>query len=65
MFDLSTKLYIANNSEQLMDLTKYEVCSEIVDIFIEMTILYGKNKDINEVYSSSSVKLSVNEKDPK
>ena len=65
LFDLSTKLYIANNNEQLMELPKYEICSEIVDIFIEMTILYGKNKENDESYTTSSVKLSHNSKDSK
>ena len=36
LFDLITKLHIATNDEKIVEPIKYEVCSELQDIFIDI-----------------------------
>ena len=57
IFDIETKLYIANNSEQLLDLPKYELCSEVVDIYVSMSSMNGTN-EANEVNSTTTLKMN-------
>jgi Ras-related GTP-binding protein C/D len=44
LFDLITKLYIAHNDEKLSDQYKYDICSDILDIFIDISYLYDKDR---------------------
>ena len=44
LFDLVTKLYIAHNDEKLTDQFKYDICSDILDIFIDISYLYDKDR---------------------
>jgi len=39
---LVTKLYIGQNDEKLSDPFKYDICSDILDIFIDISYLYDK-----------------------
>ena len=45
-----------------MEVSKYEICSEIVEVFLSMVYIHGKNKDTNEVDSTSTMKISCNPK---
>ena len=57
IFDIETKLYIGNNSEQLLDLPKYEICSEVLDIYVSMSSMNGTS-EANEINSTTTVKMN-------
>lgn len=40
IFDIATKLFIAHNDDLLIETVKYEICSEMIDIYIDITALY-------------------------
>lgn len=44
IFDISTKLFIAHNDEILLEAVKYEICSEMIDIYIDISALYYSEK---------------------
>lgn len=64
IFDISTKLFIAHNDDVPIESTKYEICSEMIDIYIDISVLYysekkeetGENDDRDP---STSVKLNI------
>ena len=60
LFDLITKLYIATNDEKVVEPVKYEVCSELLDIFIDISFLYGNDKQSSMVGEDASNKIDQN-----
>lgn len=60
LFDLVTKLYIGHNDEKLSDPFKYDICSDILDIFIDISYLYDKDRH-QEGESKTTVKLNCDE----
>ena len=60
LFDLVTKLYVAHNDEKLSDQFKYDICSDILDIFIDISYLYDKDR-VNDSESTTNVKLNYEE----
>jgi len=61
LFDLITKLYIAHNDEKLSDQYKYDICSDILDIFIDISYLYDKDRHQDDSESKTTVKLMYEE----
>lgn len=61
LFDLITKLYIGHNDEKLCDQFKYDICSDILDIFIDISYLYDKNHHQDDSESKTNVKLNYDE----
>jgi Ras-related GTP-binding protein C/D len=59
LFDLVTKLYIGHNDEKLTDQYRYDICSDILDIFIDISYLYDKDRHDGE--SKTTVKLNYEE----
>jgi hypothetical protein len=56
---LITKLYIAHNDEKPIDPVRYEICSEMLDIFIDISFLYGGDKKQDESDSKAQVKMEL------
>lgn len=44
LFDVISKIYIATDSKAV-DLAHYEICSELIDVLIDVTCIYGVDKD--------------------
>lgn len=45
IYDMYTKLFIAHNEEAYTDPSKYELCSEMVDIYNDIISLYQSTGD--------------------
>lgn len=58
LFDLITKLYIAHNDEKLPDQLKYDICSDMLDVFIDISYLYDKDRHQDDQHSTTNVKLA-------
>jgi len=43
LFELVSKLYIATDSAPV-DINNYAICSEMIDVFIDISYIYGNNK---------------------
>ncbi len=57
-----TKLYIAHNDEKIIDPIRYEICSEMLDIFIDISFLYGgEKKQEDSTESKAQVKMELDE----
>lgn len=62
LMDVMTKLYIASDSNPA-DSVSYELCSDVIDVVIDMSCIYGfeqNQQDYNEVFdrkSTSMIKL--------
>ena len=70
IFDIHTKLFIAHNEELLIEPLKYEICSEMIDIYIDISALYYSEKREEGVESiekdnTTSVKLNIDNHDKK
>lgn len=64
IFDISTKLFIAHNDDIPIENIKYEICSEMIDIYIDISTLYYSEKKEEGVEqedhdSTTSVKLNI------
>lgn len=64
IFDISTKLFIAHNDDIPIESIKYEICSEMIDIYIDISTLYysekkeeGSGQEDHD--STTSVKLNI------
>ena len=60
MFDVISKIYIATDSSPV-DMKQYEICSELIDVLIDVTCIYG-NEQVGgnskfDSKSSSIIKL--------
>lgn len=61
IFDIISKIFIATDSNPV-DITHYEICSELIDVLIDMSCIYGKdNLQFNED-SFTTIKLKKGEK---
>lgn len=58
LFDLVTKLYIAHNDEKIWDPLKYDICSDMLDVFIDISYLYDKDRHQDDHRSTTNVKLN-------
>ena len=56
MFDVLSKIYLATDSESL-DLGRYEICSEMIDVTIDASYVYGMEEGeiMNESGDGSAV----------
>jgi Ras-related GTP-binding protein C/D len=41
LFDVNTKIYIATDNNTDKDMASYEICSDLVDVIMDMTEVYG------------------------
>lgn len=56
IFDIVSKILIATDSSPI-DIAHYEICSELIDVLIDMSCIYGK-KDLKfDEDSYTSIKL--------
>ena len=44
LFDVISKIYISTDSKAV-NLSHYEICSELIDVLIDVTCIYGVGKD--------------------
>ena len=44
VFDLVSKIFIATDSNQTDILSHYEICSELIDVLIDVSCIYGDNQ---------------------
>merc|ERR1712014_498735 len=51
LFDVVSKIYIASDS-QLVDLQSYELCSDMIDVVIDVSCIYGLAEIENSISSS-------------
>lgn len=59
LFDVASKIYIATDSSPV-NMEHYEICSELIDVLIDVTCIYGVNEDESDPFdkkSSSFIKL--------
>lgn len=61
LFDLITKLYIAHNDQKLSDQLKYDICSDMLDVFIDISYLYDKDRHQDDSHSTANVKINYEE----
>lgn len=64
VFDICSKLFIAHNDKVNIEPVKYEICCEMIDIHIDISLLYNnekkeENSDEPDKESMSCVKLNV------
>merc|ERR1712124_8667 len=50
LFDVSNKVYLASDS-QPVDLASYELCSDMIDVVIDISCIYGEQQDPNNLRS--------------
>jgi Ras-related GTP-binding protein C/D len=59
LFDVASKIYIATDSSPV-NMEHYEICSELIDVLIDVTCIYGVNEDESDPFdkkSSSFIRL--------
>lgn len=60
LFDVISKIYIATD-ENPVEMKDYEICSELIDVLIDVTCIYGSDETGGNLTfddkSSSSIKL--------
>jgi Ras-related GTP-binding protein C/D len=44
IFDVISKLFIASDSTPV-DLLSYELCSDMIDVFVDMSYIYGREEE--------------------
>ena len=44
LFDVISKIYVATD-ESAVDMKDYEICSELIDVLIDVTCIYGTSED--------------------
>lgn len=47
MFDVYSKIYVATDSSSV-NMMHYEICSELIDVLIDVTMIYGAKEDNKE-----------------
>ena len=60
LFDVVSKIYIATDSNPV-EMKDYELCSELIDVLIDVSCIYGKDEGKNLKFdkdSSSIIKLN-------
>jgi len=62
IFDIVTKIFIATDSSPV-DVAHYEICSELIDVLIDMSCIYGNDGLKFNEDSSTSIKLKKGEDD--
>jgi len=62
LFDVISKIYIATDNSPV-DMKQYEICSELIDVLIDVTCIYGNEQTSGnskfDNKSSSIIKLQV------
>lgn len=53
IFEVVSKLYIATDSAPV-DIANFAICSEMIDVFIDISYIYGQNKTPIQVYDTKS-----------
>lgn len=53
LFDVSSKIYIATDSSPV-DMQSYELCSDMIDVVLDMTSIYSSSKDLVSSQQSDS-----------
>jgi Ras-related GTP-binding protein C/D len=56
IFDIVSKIFIATDSSPV-DIAHYEICSELIDVLIDMSCIYGKDNLKFDEDSSTTIKL--------
>ena len=59
LFDVISKIYIATDSN-LVNMQQYEICSELIEVMIDVTCIYGVEEEGGTKFdkkSSSIIKL--------
>lgn len=60
LFDVVSKIYISTDSSPV-DMSSYELCSDMIDVVVDVSCIYGLNDGVSLAYdakSSSVVRLS-------
>ncbi|KXN65581.1 hypothetical protein CONCODRAFT_12787 [Conidiobolus coronatus NRRL 28638] len=62
LFDIASKVYLATDSSPV-DTQSYEICSDMIDVVVDMSYIYGQNPSSNKQLSHregtySSIKLN-------
>lgn len=60
IFDIISKIFIATDSNPV-DIAHYEICSELIDVLIDMSCIYGKDNLKFDEDSSTTIKLKKGE----
>lgn len=60
IFDIISKIFIATDSSPV-DIAHYEICSELIDVLIDMSCIYGKDELKFDEDSSTTIKLKKGE----
>lgn len=67
LFDVISKIYIATDSSPV-DMKQYEICSELIDVLIDVTCIYGNEQSEGtskfDSKSSSVIKLTGANEEP-
>ena len=53
LFDSASKIYIATDSSPV-DVQSYELCSDMMDVMMDMTSIYGGSSNTNSSNNSNS-----------
>jgi Ras-related GTP-binding protein C/D len=53
LFEVVSKLYIATDSSPV-DITNFAICSEMIDVFIDVSYIYGQTKNHSNFYDNKS-----------
>lgn len=60
LFDVISKIYIATD-ESAVEMKDYEICSELIDVLIDVTCIYGTDEQGSSLTydekSAASIKL--------
>lgn len=58
LFDVLSKIYVATDSSPV-DVQSYEICSDYIDVVLDMTEIYGYDRGESEVNTVEETKSSV------
>ena len=53
LFEVVSKLYIATDSAPV-DIANFAICSEMIDVFIDISYIYSLNKTPGQFYDNKS-----------
>ncbi|KAF2423490.1 ras-related GTP-binding protein-like protein C [Tothia fuscella] len=60
LFDIVSKIYIATDTSPT-DIGSYEICSDYIDVIIDITEIYGKIPDPNEEFTNGAEQIGAKE----
>jgi Ras-related GTP-binding protein C/D len=60
LFDLVSKIYIATDTSPT-DIGSYEICSDYIDVIIDITEIYGSQYDDNKEFTNGAERIGVEE----